>query len=229
VCGLGAGALPLSSPAEHARLGLIAVYSGLTLMLLGWWWYSRGDGGTRNAYVTLTLWTAPLLLAPPMFSRDVYSYLAQGLMIDAGVDVYQNGQECDAVVDTHLVAGVLAMRLVAVAGLTLLAAAVPVLARSTGIRPATALWLAALNPLVLIHLVGGAHNDALTVGLLAAGLAAAVRHRPVVATLLVVGAALVKAPAALGLCAALTSMSRSTSWDTSSGHGWRSTGEPDSG
>jgi alpha-1,6-mannosyltransferase len=38
-------------------------------------------------------------------------------------------------------------------------------------------------------------------GLLAAGLAAAVRHRPVVAALLVAGAALVKAPAALGLVA----------------------------
>jgi hypothetical protein len=105
------------------------------------------------------------------------------------------------VVDTHLIAGVLAMRLVALAGLALLALAVPVLARATGISPAHALWLAALNPLVLIHLVGGAHNDALMVGLLAIGLAAAVRHRPLLATVLVVGAALVKAPAALGLCA----------------------------
>ena len=248
VGGLGAGALPLSASRAHAHLGLVAVYTGLALMLLGWWWYPHGGGSTRNAYLTLALWTAPLLLAPPMFSRDVYSYLAQGLMIDAGVDVYRHGPSVlgglvaeqvpaiwqhtpspygpvflvvakvvSGVVDTHLIAGILAMRLVAVAGLALLAAAVPVLARATGVtassaigvtassgitvRPASALWLAALNPLVLIHLVGGAHNDALMAGLLAAGLAAAVRHRPVVATLLVAGAALVKAPAALGLCA----------------------------
>jgi alpha-1,6-mannosyltransferase len=91
------------------------------------------------------------------------------------------------------------MRLVALVGLALLAFAVPILARATGINPAHALWLAALNPLVLIHLVGGAHNDALMVGLLAAGLAAAVRYRPLLATVLVVCAALVKAPAVLGL------------------------------
>jgi alpha-1,6-mannosyltransferase len=173
-----------------------------------------------------------MLLAPPMFSRDVYSYLAQGLMIDAGMDVYRYGpavlgglvadqvpaiwqhtpspygpvflivaRAVTGVVDSHLIAGVLAMRLVAVAGLALLAAAVPVLARATGIDPAAALRLSALNPLVLIHLVGGAHNDALMVGLLAAGLAAAVRHRPLAATVLVAAAALVKAPAALGLAA----------------------------
>jgi hypothetical protein len=58
-----------------------------------------------------------------------------------------------------------------------------------------------LNPLTLVHLIGGAHNDALMIALLAAGLAAAVRHHPIVATVLVVAAALVKAPAALGLVA----------------------------
>jgi alpha-1,6-mannosyltransferase len=227
-----AGALPLAAGSSHARLGLVGVYSGLALLLLGWWWYGKLGGSVRNAYVTLALWVAPLLVAPPMFSRDVYSYLAQGLMIDAGFDVYRHGPAVlgglvaeqvpamwqhtpspygpvflvvaklvTGVVDTHLIAGVLAMRLVALAGLALLALAVPVLARATGISSAHALWLAALNPLVLIHLVGGAHNDALMVGLLAIGLAAAVRRRPLLATVLVVGAALVKAPAALGLCA----------------------------
>ena len=86
-----AGALPLSAGASHARLGLVGVYSGLALLLLGWWWYGKLGGSIRNAYVTLALWVAPLLVAPPMFSRDVYSYLAQGLMIDAGFDVYQHG------------------------------------------------------------------------------------------------------------------------------------------
>jgi hypothetical protein len=76
-----------------------------------------------------------------------------------------------------------------------------VLAGAAGVRPAAASWLAVLNPLVLIHLVGGAHNDALMMGLLTAGLAASVRRRPVPATLLIVAAALVKAPAALGLVA----------------------------
>jgi hypothetical protein len=213
-------------------IGLAGVYSGLALLGLGWWWYRRSSGTVRDSFVTLALWVAPLLVAPALFSRDVYSYLAQGLMLDAGLDVYRFGPAAlggvvadqvpalwqhtpspygpvflvvahavTAIVDAHLIAGVLAMRLVALAGLALLAGSIPVLARATGLAETNALWLAALNPLVLIHLVGGAHNDALMVGLLAAGLAAAVRHRPMVATLLVVTAALVKAPAALGLCA----------------------------
>ena len=239
--GLGAGALPVGIPflpgLRHARLGLVCVYSGLALLLLGWWWYGRvtradEDGSCRRAWRTLALWTAPLLVAPPMFSRDVYSYLAQGLMIDSGVDVYRHGpaalgglvaDQVPAIwqhtpspygpaflivaetvarpLSSHLLLGIIALRLVALAGLALLAAAIPVLARSAGVSPPAALWLAVLNPLVLIHLVGGAHNDALMVGLLAAGLAAAVRQRPIVATVLVAAAALVKVPAALGLVA----------------------------
>jgi alpha-1,6-mannosyltransferase len=246
VGGLGAGALParieiLVAGRRHPDLGLVGVYAGLALMLLGWWWYGRAARGRtgpdehpsgREAFVTLAWWVAPLLLAPPMFSRDVYSYLAQGQMLDAGLDVYRHGPAVlgglvagevpaiwqqtpspygpvfllvavavTAVAQSHLLLGVLAMRLVAVVGLVLLAAAVPVLARSGGVRPVAALWLTVLNPLVLIHLIGGAHNDALMVGLLAVGLAAAVRHRPVVATLLVVAAALVKVPAAVALAA----------------------------
>ncbi|WP_433301243.1 polyprenol phosphomannose-dependent alpha 1,6 mannosyltransferase MptB [Actinoplanes sp. CA-030573] len=237
VGGLGAGALPVGVPftafGQHARLGLVGVYSGLALLLLAWWWYGRTPRQHRDSdWVTLALWVAPLLLAPPMFSRDVYSYLAQGLMIDQGLDVYRHGPAllggmvadqvpaiwqntpspygpvflivARTVAGPHLLLGIAAMRLVALAGLILLAGAVQVLARGAGINPSAATWLAVLNPLVLIHLIGGAHNDALMVGLLAAGLAAAVRRHPIVATLLVVAAALVKVPAALGLVAVAT-------------------------
>ena len=34
----------------------------------------------------LAMWSAPLLLAPPMFSRDVYSYYVQGRLFEAGSD-----------------------------------------------------------------------------------------------------------------------------------------------
>ncbi|HEX9999615.1 MAG TPA: polyprenol phosphomannose-dependent alpha 1,6 mannosyltransferase MptB [Actinoplanes sp.] len=231
VGGLGAGALPVGVPffagGGNAQAGLVGVYSGLALLLLGWWWYGRT--GADDCWRTLALWSAPLLLAPPMFSRDVYSYLAQGLMIDSGMDVYRHGPAllggqvaeqvpavwqhtpspygpvflmvAEWVAGPHLLVGVVAMRLVAVAGLVLLAASIRVLAVSAGVSPTAATWLAVLNPLTLIHLVAGAHNDALMVGLLAAGLAAAVRRRPIAATLLVAAAALVKVPAALGLCA----------------------------
>ncbi|WP_433827861.1 polyprenol phosphomannose-dependent alpha 1,6 mannosyltransferase MptB [Actinoplanes sp. CA-015351] len=239
--GFAAGALPVGitfvTEVRHARLGLVCVYSGLALLLLAWWWYGRvtrstPDESCRTHWQTLALWGAPFLIAPPLFSRDVYSYLAQGLMIDSGLDVYRYGpavlggafaeqvpaiwqhtpspygpgflivaEAVAGLFSSHLVGGILAMRLVAVGGLILLAVALRTLAASAGVSPAAATWLAVLNPLVLIHFIGGAHNDALMAGLLAAGLAAAVRNRPVLGALLVAGAALIKAPAALGLVA----------------------------
>jgi alpha-1,6-mannosyltransferase len=98
---------------------------------------------------------------------------------------------------------VLGLRLLAVAGLLLLAWALPRLARRSGVPASRALWLGLANPLVLLHLVGGAHNDAMMVGLLVAGLAVAVSTRVpgrlVAAAALVALAALVKVPALAGL------------------------------
>jgi alpha-1,6-mannosyltransferase len=54
---------------------------------------------------------------------------------------------------------------------------------------------------VLLHLVAGAHNDAIMLGLLGIGLVAALGRWPILGAVLVTLAALVKAPAALGLAA----------------------------
>lgn len=70
------------------------------------------------------------------------------------------------------------MRVIALAGLALVAIAVPVLARRSGINPARAVWTVIACPLVLVHLVSGGHNDALMVGLMLAGLAVAGYRRP---------------------------------------------------
>nr|WP_281048165.1 polyprenol phosphomannose-dependent alpha 1,6 mannosyltransferase MptB [Streptomyces himastatinicus] len=83
----------------------------------------------------------------------------------------------------------------------LMVLALPVLARRCGTDPGAALWLGGLNPLLLLHLVGGAHNDAVMLGLLGAGLVAATGRWPACGAVLVTLAALVKAPAALGLLA----------------------------
>jgi alpha-1,6-mannosyltransferase len=101
----------------------------------------------------------------------------------------------------ELPAGLFGMRLVALAGVALMAAALPRLARHSGADPSAALWLGALNPLVLLHLVAGAHNDAVMLGLLGIGLVAALGRWPVLGAVLVTLAALVKAPAVLGLAA----------------------------
>ena len=99
----------------------------------------------------------------------------------------------------HTVPGVWAMRLVALTGVALVVACLPGLAARFGVPPQRALWFGALNPLLLLHLVAGAHNDALMVGLLTAALLAAARDRPMLGAALVVAAALVKAPAILAL------------------------------
>ncbi|SOD90011.1 polyprenol phosphomannose-dependent alpha 1,6 mannosyltransferase MptB [Streptomyces sp. Ag109_G2-15] len=236
-----AGALPvqdLLAPASaQAALGLVGVYFGVVLLIAAWVLLGRLVRGPqpptqRALLVVLAVWAAPLLLAPPLFSRDVYSYLAQGAMVDAHMDVYAQGpaqlggpladevapvwqhtaapygpaflwlaSALSSVTRGELPAGLLGMRLVALLGVALMAAALPRLARHSGSDPAAALWLGALNPLVLLHLVAGAHNDALMLGLLGLGLVAARGRWPVLGAVLVTLAALVKAPAALGLLA----------------------------
>ncbi|MGW1555720.1 polyprenol phosphomannose-dependent alpha 1,6 mannosyltransferase MptB [Streptomyces sp. NPDC002144] len=236
-----AGALPvqeLLTPANvRAALGLVGVYFGVVILIAAWVLLGRLVRGAeppspRSLLLVLATWSAPLLIAPPLFSRDVYSYLAQGAMVDAHIDVYANGPAqlggplADEVaplwqhtgapygpvflaVASHLSdltrgqlpAGLVGMRLVALLGVALMAAALPRLARHSGADPAAALWLGALNPLVLLHLVAGAHNDAIMLGLLGVGLVAALGRWPVLGAVLVTLAALVKAPAALGLAA----------------------------
>ncbi|MER7463014.1 polyprenol phosphomannose-dependent alpha 1,6 mannosyltransferase MptB [Streptomyces sp. NPDC097981] len=103
----------------------------------------------------------------------------------------------------HTVAAVLGMRLVALVGLGLIVWGVRHLASGWGGGEAGALWAAVLNPLALVHLVGGAHNEALMLGLTAAGLLAFRRGRWVLGTVVLTAAALVKVPASAALlCAA---------------------------
>ncbi|WRZ94667.1 polyprenol phosphomannose-dependent alpha 1,6 mannosyltransferase MptB [Streptomyces sp. NBC_01007] len=238
-----AGALPardlLAPESGRAVLGLVGVYFGVVLLIAAWALLGTVVRGPeppapRSLLLVLATWAAPLLLAPPLFSRDVYSYLAQGAMVDAHIDVYAYGpaqlggpladevapvwqqtttpygpvflavaRGLSALTRGEIPAGLFGMRMVALLGVALMAAALPRLARHSGADPAAALWLGALNPLVLLHLVAGAHNDAIMLGLLGVGLVAARGRWPVVGIVLVTLAALVKAPAVLGLVAVI--------------------------
>ncbi|MBC7374007.1 MAG: polyprenol phosphomannose-dependent alpha 1,6 mannosyltransferase MptB, partial [Frankiales bacterium] len=96
-----------------------------------------------------------------------------------------------------VVPSLVGMRLLAIVGLALLAWA---LLRLTEV-PGRALWLGVANPLVLVHLLSGAHNDALMIGLMAAGLAVAGRGGRwlAIGAALVTGGALIKVPAVAAL------------------------------
>jgi hypothetical protein len=91
------------------------------------------------------------------------------------------------------------MRLIALVGVLLLVVFVPRLAKLCGVPAGRALWLGVLNPLVLFHFVSGAHNDALLMGLMVAGLVLVMERKPALGVVLVSLALLVKAPAALAL------------------------------
>ncbi|HXZ83601.1 MAG TPA: polyprenol phosphomannose-dependent alpha 1,6 mannosyltransferase MptB, partial [Acidimicrobiales bacterium] len=98
----------------------------------------------------------------------------------------------------NLLLSVVGLRALALGGVVMFALAVPSIARSFGRDPGTAFALAALSPLVLLHLVAGAHNDALMLGFLVAGYALARRGRPVIGIVLCGCAAAVKIPALIG-------------------------------
>ncbi|WP_235900481.1 polyprenol phosphomannose-dependent alpha 1,6 mannosyltransferase MptB [Lolliginicoccus suaedae] len=114
VAALGAGAQPvlqnpvaglriLGLPARMPTVALTLGITGTAMVMLAWLMLGRfviGNFVTHTAPRrlsrpqldhTLLLWIAPLLIAPPMFSRDVYSYLAQSEIGARGLDPYALG------------------------------------------------------------------------------------------------------------------------------------------
>jgi alpha-1,6-mannosyltransferase len=98
-----------------------------------------------------------------------------------------------------VVTGTWLLRLTMLPGLVLTAWAVPKLARRLGGNPRIALWLAVLNPLILIHLIGGVHNEMLMVGFMIAGIVLVLEGRHVGGIALVSVGAAVKASAGIAL------------------------------
>jgi len=102
---LGAGALPVPNPlfgvrivgllARNATLAIALTYTGMAMLVLAWLWLGRLiriEGLDLRLLVrTAVTWAAPLALAAPMFSRDVYGYLAQSEVAARGFDPYQLG------------------------------------------------------------------------------------------------------------------------------------------
>ncbi|MEU2037511.1 polyprenol phosphomannose-dependent alpha 1,6 mannosyltransferase MptB [Nocardia niwae] len=226
ISALGIGAQPVhQNPTSGVRvLGIFArahtgslamCMTGTVVVVLAWLLLGRfavgGIGGspihrlTRSQLDrTLLLWLIPLSVAPPLFSNDVYSYLAQSEIAARGIDPYQEGPVAGLGIDNvltnnvptiwrdtpapygplflwigrgiaeitgdNIIAGVWVHRILALGGVALIVWALPRLSARCGVAAVSALWLGAANPLVLFHLVGGVHNDALMLGLMLAGL-----------------------------------------------------------
>jgi hypothetical protein len=126
----------------------------------------------------------PLWAATPAPYGPLFLSLGRGVSEVTGDSVYLT---------------VLGMRLLAVAGVVLLAVYIPRLASRCGVDAGAAVWLGVLNPLTFMHFVSGGHNDALMIGLVVAGLCLALEGHPVLGSVAVAMATGVKAPAALAL------------------------------
>lgn len=231
ISALGVGAQPVrQNPTSGMRIfgffarahtsTLAMCMIGTVLVVMAWLLLGRfaigGWGGNPRHRLsrsqmdrTLLLWIIPLSVAPPMFSNDVYSYLAQSEIATRGLDPYVVGpadglglnnvltnnvpniwRETPApygplflwmgkgialVTGDNIIAGVWLHRLLALGGVALIVWALPRLSRRCGVAPVSALWLGAANPLVLLHLIGGVHNDGLMLGLMLAGMEISLR------------------------------------------------------
>ncbi len=113
-----------------------------------------------------------------------------------------------ALTGNHALISVLLLRLLPFAAIVLTARLLPVLARRFGKRADLALWLAVANPLILVHAVGGGHNDAVMVALIVAGLVVVSRpgagwHELVAGVALMTLAAAVKSPGVVAVAFAV--------------------------
>ncbi|WP_342320141.1 polyprenol phosphomannose-dependent alpha 1,6 mannosyltransferase MptB [Corynebacterium mayonis] len=221
--GLGAGALPVvGNPYKDLPGGafmgrMLQTSSSLVLLgtgLLVTAWLLMGPfvgAGKQRARVdtpvlirTLIAWVIPLFFTAPLFTQDIYSYLAQGSIVRQGLDPYSAGPVEILGAENHLarsvpfiwahspspygpvalgvaaliskltgdsiLLGVLAHRAVSLCGIAAATWAVIALARRCDISRPTAIWLGILNPLTVLHLIGGIHNEALLLGLVLVGL-----------------------------------------------------------
>ena len=105
---LGASASPVFNPlvttpflglfVRMPTVELACAFIGMAMIVLSWLWLGRFVRPGRARVIsprqlrrTLITWAVPLLVVPPMFSRDVYSYLAQSKIAALGLDPYKLG------------------------------------------------------------------------------------------------------------------------------------------
>jgi hypothetical protein len=180
--------------------------------------------GGRIVWTTIFVLVGAFALAPVLLSHDVFSYVDYArLGVVHGLDPYVHAPDAVPTDPVYadvtwtgatsaygplftlatyplawLPVGLAVAVLKAVAALSVLALAALVarLAAWRGVQPLRAAALVALNPLVLVHVVGGAHNDGLTMLLAMLGVAAVLAGREASAGAALVAAAAVKASAA---------------------------------
>jgi hypothetical protein len=183
----------------------------------------------RMVSITIVLWSAPIMLGPPCSQRHVHRQrrelashgydttkwgpiaLGGGPFLRAADEIWHHNPSPYGPVWNKLAAGVVTttghdpaaavwgFRVVIALSVVIAAWALAMLAKDLGADPALAVALGIGNPLTLLHVLGGIHNDGLMMALLLVGVYLARRRRRWAALVLITAAAAVKLPAAAGL------------------------------
>lgn len=121
---LGAGAIPVFNPVNTIPIlglfprmqtvSLAVAFAGMAMVVISWLLLGRFTRPGRARLIsrsqlnrTLFMWATPLALPPtPMFSKDVYSYLAQSKIASLGLNPYQLGPAAALGVSDPLTRGV---------------------------------------------------------------------------------------------------------------------------
>lgn len=235
----GAGHWWYTLPLPSGGLWAVAIWATFYVAMVGviysWWrlGHMEDPSALTPGLVTAVaaFWALPLLIGPPLFSGDVYSYAAQGTLAQEGLNPYQMGPIALApgpilgsvaqvwlytpapygplfiilakivvtIFGNSLIASVMALRFIDLAGVALVARFLPRLALRLGADPGRALWLAILSPVALYSFIASSHNDALMVGFLVAGVALAMEERPLAGVAMCAIGMAIKVPDAAGI------------------------------
>ena len=226
---------PLASLASRSPLGSPwgPLLAWVMLLLLTLSWLLVLTGAEELSMKTL-IWAITsvyliLLLAPPLLSTDVFTYLSAGrLQILHGVNPYLHGPVvqpqdpvfawtglvwCDTptvygplfsylsagLAGFGLAVGLWTMKFIAAVAAAACAWLTWSIAKELGRPPKMAMLFVALNPVLLVHGVGGGHNDLLMLVAVLAAVRLVLASRPGQAGAAVAVAVAIKATAGLAL------------------------------
>lgn len=232
--GLGAGALPVvGNPFGDLPFGELMgrmlvtssalVLIGVGLIVIAWVLMApmagnplRASSSTPRHSITRTqvwgtffAWTLPIIATAPLFTQDIYSYIANGSIVVQGMDPYSAGPVqllgadndlarsvpfiwanspspygpvalgiagiISVITSDSIVAAVILHRVASILGVIAAGWAISRLAVRCRAAPSSALWLGILNPLSILHLIGGIHNESIMLGFALVGMELALR------------------------------------------------------
>jgi hypothetical protein len=222
------------------KLGVFALIAAFVAMFVSYAAAARAAEKlrARTVLIAIAALHAIALLAPPLFSSDVFSYAAYGRMgavYDA--NPYLHGPSAIPLAGLHsligaqwlatpsaygplftalsyllvpldIAANVMAYKLVAAASSLILILLVWRAASLRGVSPVRAAVLVGLNPVIVLYGVGGGHNDLMMLAILAAAIYVLLQERERRGGALIVAAGAVKLTAGLLLPFALAARCR---------------------